>query len=172
MYVLRHDHVPDQSKPMTPAHFLENLHEAVARSRRSQQWSSLVATERDEVQVALPITAFQRIAKYVRHASKRKSAPLNPKGAPPFPHLAKSISGMLSIVPHVKTKANPRPTPRSKPKTLGTQVLNFSSKQRTFRPNKLLSDAEILPRIAGVVREGTLAVVNILTADCGIRVVR
>lgn len=37
---------------------------------------------------------------------------------------------------------------------------------------QLLSDASILPRIGGIVREGTLAVVNILTADGWIRVVR
>jgi hypothetical protein len=43
---------------------------------------------------------------------------------------------------------------------------------KNFPAKQLLSDATILPRIGGIVREGTLVVVNILTADGWIRVVR
>lgn len=61
MNVLRHDHVADQQKLITRAYLIEDLQELIALARRAQQRETPVATPRNEVQMAMPVAAFERI---------------------------------------------------------------------------------------------------------------
>jgi hypothetical protein len=57
MDVLRHDHVADQAEGVPCADFVQDLGETVAGFNGVQQWSASNTTERDEVKVALPVSA-------------------------------------------------------------------------------------------------------------------
>jgi hypothetical protein len=61
MNVLRHHYVADQAKDVLRADFIENTYKAITVICGSQQGTPADATERDEVKVALTISAFERL---------------------------------------------------------------------------------------------------------------
>lgn len=74
--MLRHDHIPDQAKGVAGAYFVENADETITGIGAPELWAPPHATEGDEVEVVLPVTAFKRVAQ----GKARKPAPLNVKG--------------------------------------------------------------------------------------------
>jgi hypothetical protein len=59
MNVVGHDNVAHQGKPVAIAHFSQNLHKQIPRVRRGQQGQSPIATEGDEMEMALSIPAME-----------------------------------------------------------------------------------------------------------------
>jgi hypothetical protein len=62
--VLRHHHITDQRKVVTPTCLVENFYEKIALVCRAEQWETSVATARYEVQMAMPVTAFERVLQW------------------------------------------------------------------------------------------------------------
>ncbi len=61
MNVLRHHHISDQQELVPCPGLVENFEEGISLSPRIQQTPPPVATASNEMQVALPIAAFERI---------------------------------------------------------------------------------------------------------------
>ena len=61
---------------MPAAYFIQDFHESVPRSSCSQQRSPSITTERNEMQITLPIVPFERIA----HRGKTKTRTLKTEG--------------------------------------------------------------------------------------------
>jgi hypothetical protein len=59
MYVLRHDHIADDHKLITPSHLLQDFDEEIPSSRRPQHHSPLVAAEGNEVQIPRAVISFE-----------------------------------------------------------------------------------------------------------------
>src|SRR5271170_4381015 len=59
MYMLRHDDVADQRKPIARANFAQHPHRHISRTHATQQSSSLIAAKCDEMQMAKPGYPFQ-----------------------------------------------------------------------------------------------------------------
>ena len=62
MNVFRHDYVADQAESVSNAHFAKDSNEAIAGGRGSEQRATPYTTEGDEVQVALSVTALERVS--------------------------------------------------------------------------------------------------------------
>ena len=86
MDVLRHDYVTDQPETVPDANLIENFHESVACSSRSEEGPPPVTTERDEMEIAPPVIALQRVA------HRGKPAPSETKGCgTPLPNLQRFV---------------------------------------------------------------------------------
>jgi hypothetical protein len=59
MDMFGHHDVPGQNKPISIAHFAQNIDEGVSGSNRAQQRQALVTTKCDEVEMVLPVSALQ-----------------------------------------------------------------------------------------------------------------
>jgi len=101
MHMFRHHDISNEAERMPAANFIQDFHEAVSRPRRTKKRPPSITTESNEMQVALSVMTFERIA----HRGKLKPAPLNPKGAaPPHTPSMKCGSGMLIQCATVKKK--------------------------------------------------------------------
>ena len=74
--MFRHHDIPDNTKPMSAANFIQDFHKLIPRLNRSKQRSSPIATEGDEMQIALSVMTFERIA----HREKIKARTLKTEG--------------------------------------------------------------------------------------------
>src|SRR5262249_37185422 len=84
MDMFRHYHITNHLETMPRADLIENFHEPVARSSRSQQRTTAITAKRDEMKIASPIMSLQGITHGLEGLHfKRKPAPLNAKGAAP-----------------------------------------------------------------------------------------
>ena len=59
--MLGHHHVADQQELVARPHLVENLQEHVALSHGAKQGTPTMTTASDEVQMALPVPAFETI---------------------------------------------------------------------------------------------------------------
>jgi hypothetical protein len=79
MNMLRHNHIPNQSKPIRVAHLAKNRHKSVPVPNRRQQPPALIATKRNEVEMPTSVDPNR----WCSHDKKRRSKhrPLQIKGA-------------------------------------------------------------------------------------------
>ncbi len=61
---------------MPAANFIQDFHEAVPRPSRTKKRSPSITTERNEMQITLPIVPFERVA----HQGKTKTRTLKTEG--------------------------------------------------------------------------------------------
>jgi len=62
--VFGHDHVADKLEPVLRFDLTENLNKRVASAHRPEERKTPVATERDEVEVALSVSALEGVARW------------------------------------------------------------------------------------------------------------
>src|SRR5580693_1133486 len=92
MHMLRHNDISNETEPMSAANFIQDFHETVSRPSRPEQWPPPITTERDEMQIAMSVMPFERIA----HRKKTKTRTLKPEGCgTPVSPSMKCGSGML-----------------------------------------------------------------------------
>jgi len=71
MHVFRHEDVPNQPELIGASDFPQYFQEQIPRANRFQIAPPVVATERNEMKVALPVVALQTF----RHSANQKSGP-------------------------------------------------------------------------------------------------
>src|SRR5580693_1290374 len=92
MHMLRHNDISNETEPMSATNLIQNSHKAVPRPNRSQQGPPPITTEGDEMQIAMSVMPFERIA----HREKTKTRTLKPEGCgTPVSPSMKCGSGML-----------------------------------------------------------------------------
>jgi hypothetical protein len=57
--MFRHHHVPEQQELVFGSYFTQCFHEQISSPNSSQKWPSLIAAERDEVQISAAVVAFR-----------------------------------------------------------------------------------------------------------------
>jgi hypothetical protein len=92
VHMLRHDHISNKTEGMSVADFIQDFYEMVSRPSRPEQWPPPITTERDEMQIAMSVMPFERVA----HREKNKTRTLKPEGCgTPVSPSMKCGSGML-----------------------------------------------------------------------------
>ena len=71
MDVLRHDYVAHQGEAIAIPHLTEDLDENISGANRAQQGQASIASERNEMQMTVPVVANE----FVGHGTKEKSKP-------------------------------------------------------------------------------------------------
>jgi len=74
--MFRHHDIPDDAKPVLASNFIQDFYKLVPRSSGSKQRSSPITTEGNEMQIALSVMTFERIA----HREKIKTRTLKTEG--------------------------------------------------------------------------------------------
>ncbi len=88
--MLRHNHVADEAECVLRAYLIKFDCKIVAGLTGSKQRAPAQTTERDEVKIALSVTALQWIA----HCTKTRTLEIH-KGAAPQPVSARGLSRMF-----------------------------------------------------------------------------
>src|ERR1700680_4717928 len=73
--VLRHDYVAHQGEAIAIPHLTEDLDENISGANRAQQGQASIASERNEMQMTVPVVANE----FVGHGTKEKSKPRTSK---------------------------------------------------------------------------------------------
>ena len=68
-----HDHIAGHHKAVPPPHLLQNLKQQIAMLRTGEQWSSLVTTGGNEVQIPRAVVAMKFVGHKGELAQKVKA---------------------------------------------------------------------------------------------------
>ena len=71
MKMFGHHDIPNHDQPIAPAHPLQHSEKKIATRSRAQHWPALIATARDEVQIARAIKTLKKF----RHTTRINAQP-------------------------------------------------------------------------------------------------